>query len=250
MTEMETRSEPNLRFTYFFYDPYLSYEGVHSIDGRTFVPDYLDQQKHRLGNMLCANSSDYYRRKYEAGDGEVIFEYATESRVCFQSPWVTDQIEEWRIKNNRESRKKLKKLFQCYLGEQRGRTPPKEIKEIIRKDQTIFYEIVKLKKKSQKISLEKIIGMVANKFWPEDTELKKIEAVWLVYKKYKKVADQFKGSDTFKDEMDFIRYFKKTPFDVIWERSLTSVMGPLGLDFRCSRCQKKIVRKFERKSLD
>ncbi len=91
MAEMETRSEP-LRFTYFFYDPYLSYEGVHSIDGRTPVPNYLDQQRHRLGIILCTNSSGYYRQKYETGDEKMIFKYATESRVCFQSPWVTVAI--------------------------------------------------------------------------------------------------------------------------------------------------------------
>ena len=92
--------------------------------------------------------------------------------------------------------------------------------------------------------------MVSNKIWPEDAELKKEEGVWLVYKKYKKVADEFKDREIFKDEMDFIRYFKKTSFDVIWERSLANVIGPLGLDFRCSRCQQKIVRKCDRKSLD
>jgi hypothetical protein len=37
---METRSDSNLRFTYFFYDPYLYYEGVYSMDGRTLAPDY------------------------------------------------------------------------------------------------------------------------------------------------------------------------------------------------------------------
>lgn len=49
---METRSDSNLRFTYFFYDPYLFYEGVYSMDGMTLIPDFVDQQEHLLDVML------------------------------------------------------------------------------------------------------------------------------------------------------------------------------------------------------
>ena len=83
---METRSDSNLRFKYFFYDPYLYYEGVYSMDGRTLVPDFEDQQEHLLDVMLSLNNSRYFREKFEAGEEEAIFEYARESKVCLESP--------------------------------------------------------------------------------------------------------------------------------------------------------------------
>ena len=82
MAEMETRSDSNLKFTY----PYLFYEGVYSMDGRTLAPDYWDQQEDFLDKILALDPSDWLKKQFEAGDEEAIFGYAKESGVCFQSP--------------------------------------------------------------------------------------------------------------------------------------------------------------------
>ena len=105
---MKKETKSSLRFEYFYYDPYLFYEGVEPI-GREAVriPDFLEQQESLLERHLSINSSADYRAKFEQGNEEAIFEYAKESRVCFQSPWVSDQMEKWRIENSRESREKL-----------------------------------------------------------------------------------------------------------------------------------------------
>ncbi len=248
------------------------------MDGRTLIPDFEEQQKQFLDIMLSLNNSRYFREKFEAGEEEAIFEYAKESKVCLESPWVIDQIEEWRIKNTSESRIKLKKFFKCYLGEERGKTSWDDLKELIKKDQLIFHEILKYKKRFPQKPLrsnreqEGIFELVRKRI--EDFGLyHTTDTIELVYNKYKEVADTFIGRrkiyaskigastkrlvcrgrgsrGRFKDDMEFIEYFIKTSLDEIFQRSMDNVLAPFGLDFRCSRCEKRIVRKSERKSID
>ena len=257
---MKKKREPSLRFEYFYFDPNLFYDSTR--------PESSNRE-HLLEAQLGSNLSGYYRREFERGNEEAIFEYAKESRVCFQAPWVTDQIEKWRIENNPESIKKLKRLFRAYMGEERGKTPPHDLQKIIKRDQNIFREILKLKKRFPKEPMGERVSRVAAKLKPEDPNLKIEETIWLVYKKYKEVADTFTGKaknyaqiigsskkmylgrdpggGKFKDDMEFIEYFIKTPLDDIFQRSRAL---SLRLDFRCSRCQDRIVLKSERKSKD
>lgn len=257
---MKKKREPSLRFEYFYFDPNLFYDPARSESSN---------QEHLLEAQLGSNLSGYYRKEFEKGNQEAIFEYAKESRVCFQSPWVTDQIEKWRIENTPESRKKLKRLFRVYMGEERGKTPLRELQKVIKRDQKIFREILRLKKKFPREQMEDIIAKVAKKMKPKDPDLKIEETVWLVHKKYQEAADFFTGKtksyaqiigsprkkylgrDTgggkFKDDMEFIGYFIKTPLDDIFQGSRALSFS---LDYRCSRCQDRIVLKPERKSKD
>ncbi len=256
---MKKKRESSLRFEYFYSDPNLFYDPTR--------PEPSNQE-HLLEHQLGSNLSGWYRKEFKKGKEEAVFEYAKESRVCFQSPWVTDQIEKWRIENTLESRKKLKRLFREYLGEERGKTSWGDIKNLIKTDQRIFYEIEKLKGKSPRMPLSEIYDIVRKRI--EDFgEYYTVHTIGLVYKKYKKVADDFtgrgriyahvigsskkvfmgkgRGGGRFKDEMEFIKYFMGTSLDDILKRSRAL---SLNLDFRCSRCQDRIVLKSERKSKD
>jgi len=217
-----------MRFNYFYFDPELYFQS----------PE--EQRKKLLDVDLSFTEprSKHFRKKFEAGDEEAIFEFVKESVFCFQYPWVTDQIEKWSIEGGQENREKLKRLFKCYIGDSRGRTS--NLKEIVKRDQTIFCEIAKFKKKFPRKPLGEIVGMVASKLWPEDENLEKEETVWLVYKKYKRVSKHF-----FKyGEMELVDYIKSTTFDHILERANAL---SLSLDYRCSMCQGRIVLKSERK---
>lgn len=256
---MKKKREPSLRFEYFYFDPNLFYD---------FTRSESSNREHLLEHQLGSNLSGYYRKEFQKGKKEAIFEYAKESRVCLQSQWVTDQIEKWRIENTIESRKKLKRLFREYLGEERGKTSWGDLTNLIKTDQRIFYEIEKLKKKSPRIPLSDIYKIVRRRI--EDFgEYFAVDTIELVYKKYKKVADDFtgrgriyaqvigswkkvlmrkgRGGGRFKDEMEFIKYFMGTSLDDILKRSRALSFS---LDYRCSRCQDRIVLKSERKSED
>jgi hypothetical protein len=219
---MKKKREPSLRFEYFYFDPHLFYDPTRSESSN---------QEHFLETQLGSNLSGWYRKEFEKGNEEAIFEYAKESRVCFQAPWVTDQIEKWKIENSPESRKKLKRLFRVYMGKGRGRIPLHELQEVIKRDQKIFHEIIKLKKKFPQELMEGIVERVARRLKPKDPNLKIEETIWLVYKKYKEVADTFTGKakiyaqiigsskkvymgrdpggGKFKDDMEFIEYLSR-----------------------------------------
>lgn len=275
---MKNRSDSTLRFTYFYYDPFLFYSGVHTLDGKVIVPDYLEQQEELLDTMLAVNNSRYFRERFQAGDEEAIFEYAMGSRVCIESPWVVDQIEAWRIKDTPETRRKLKRFFRCYMGEGRGKASWDDLKRLIKKDQRIFLEILKLKRKSPHSPLRGnrhergIFELVREKMEGLGVYVTR-DTVELVYNRYVEVARKFTGGSAtispklgigrratskkredrhgrFKDPLEFIKYFMSTSLDEILSRSADNALYPLGLDFRCSRCQKRVVRKCERISMD
>jgi len=261
---MKKGVKSSLRFQYFYFDPNLFYDPhLHK----------SSNQKHLLETQLSLNRSDYYRKEFEKGNEGAIFEYAKESKVCFQSPWVTDQIEKWRVENTPEDRKKLKRVFKYFLGESRGTTSLDELKEIIQKDQIVFREVVRLKEKFPKVPLSRsrnskgIFNMVKELIGKYGIDYS-YETIEDIYKNYKEVSDLFtgrvkiyaikigshkkktiekrSGGGRFKDEMEFIEYFMGTPLDNIFQRSRSL---SLSLDYRCSRCQNKVVLKGERKLL-
>ena len=171
----------------------------------------------------------------------------------------------------------IKRLFSVYLGEQRGKSAFDELEEVIKKDQRIFYEILKLKKKFPKSPLFENMNEdgIFDKVRDGLEGLRiyyTVETIALIYKKYKEAADIFTGESKiyslkqasdgslkkkfvrrnigggkFKDELAFLKYFMKTPLEVILKRSQEL---SLSLDFRCSRCKKRVVLKSERKSDD
>lgn len=90
--------------------------------------------------------SDLFKKRYDGGDKEIIFYFVRRFRKAIHTKWVVDQIEEWRRLGNKESRKNLKRLFDEYRGETRGKPapPPKGLIETIERDQRIFKRVVKV----------------------------------------------------------------------------------------------------------
>jgi hypothetical protein len=231
-----------MRFDYFYYDPSLGYR---------YSKEELNENLKRREDLrlldihLGRSRSDYFRKKFEAGEEEAMFDYVKESSFSFQSPWVTDQIEEWRWEDTKESRSKLRRVFKAYIGDGRGRTEYGDLKDVIRKDQTIFREIVRLGEKFPRVPLfqsrkQTILDMVQDELEKQNIYCS-METIQLVYKEYKKVADvYFEG-----DPEGLISYLKSTSLDDILERSRAL---SLSLDYRCSYCQGKVVLKKDRKS--
>jgi hypothetical protein len=84
-----------------------------------------------------------YGKAHQDGDPEAIFTYIKADVWAFREWWVVQQIEDWRHENTAESRKKLHRLIRMYTDD-RGRDSLPETVRLIKRDQAIFKELIKL----------------------------------------------------------------------------------------------------------
>jgi hypothetical protein len=84
-----------------------------------------------------------YCKAHQAGDPEAIFAYVKADVWAFRPLWVDQQIEAWRREASPESRKKFNRLMRMYWDD-RGRDSLPETVRLIKRDQAIFKEIIKL----------------------------------------------------------------------------------------------------------
>jgi hypothetical protein len=84
-----------------------------------------------------------YHKAHQAGDTEAIFTYVKADVWAFRARWVVQQIEDWRHEATAESRKKLQRLMRMYTDD-RGRDSLPETVHLIKRDQAIFKEIIRL----------------------------------------------------------------------------------------------------------
>src|SRR5262249_28842726 len=109
---------------------------------------------------------------------------------AFRARWVVQQIEDWRHENTAESRKKLHRLMRMYTDD-RGRDSLPETVRLIKRDQAIFKEIIKLREEKRLPfrSSPRRVGCfetVANKFGLS------VDGVEEIYREYKRKADELR----------------------------------------------------------
>lgn len=139
-------------------------------------------------------SAKYYDAT-KAGDTEAIFTYVKEDVWAFRARWVVQQIEDWRHEDTAESRKKLHRLMRMYTDD-RGRDSLLETIRLIKRDQAIFKEIIRLHQEEHLPlrSLESTFGPSQSKVGCFETVAKKfflsVHGVAEIYKEYKRKADE------------------------------------------------------------
>ena len=132
-------------------------------------------------------SAKYYDA-HKAGDTEAIFTYVKADVWAFREGWLVQQIEDWRHEATAESRKKLRRLMSMYTDD-RGRDPLSETVRLIKRDQAIFKEIIKLHEEERlplKESKRSVtcFETVAKKFSLS------VDGVEEIYREYKRKADE------------------------------------------------------------
>jgi hypothetical protein len=131
-----------------------------------------------------------YGKAHQDGDPEAIFTYVKADVWAFRAPWVVQQIEDWRHENTAESRKKLHRLMRMYTDD-RGRDSLPETVRLIKRDQAIFKEIIKLREEERRPfrSSQRRVGCfetVANRFGLS------VDGVEEIYREYKRKDDELR----------------------------------------------------------
>lgn len=134
-----------------------------------------------------ADMTDTYRRAYEAGEEQAIYDYVKDNVWAFRASWVVTQIEAWRHDNTPDSRKKLHKLMRAYTDD-RGRDALAGIVRLIKRDQEIFQSIMVLHDKG--MSFEDCFAAVAHQ--PPDAI--SVNSAREIYRKYKAAINALMGN--------------------------------------------------------
>jgi hypothetical protein len=149
-------------------------------------PDLLHKMQtlDMIGTSAHQYLSDMYRRDYEAGTLQAIFEYAKADGWAFRSSWVVTQIEAWRFDNTPESRKKLHKLMRAYTDD-RGKDRLADTVEFIKQDQGVYKAIMIMRQHNT--SLEHCFAEVAPQYHLGTESVRK------VYRHYQQKIDELMG---------------------------------------------------------
>ena len=153
--------------------------------------DFISRSAH-------ADLSEYYQREYEAGDDDAIFEYVKEDVWAFRAPWVTEQLEKWRLEGTTISRKKCRDLMMSYTPAQ-GKTSHEEMLYIVQRDQEIFKAVLKLSRMGVPLSSLKKDGgcyeRVAKEFNLSFESVKEIDANYKFVIEANTHGPEWKGKD-------------------------------------------------------
>jgi hypothetical protein len=180
------------RFNYWDY-PSINPLLLHCLDGTPeLVVDY-DAGAHR-------DLSAQFQGAYAAGDLQAIFVYVRADVWAFRSPWVVQQIEQWRQENTDASRALLHKLMTSYAGEGSGKRRLSTIHASIKKDQEIFKEVIRLNQLQKPPKPLRSNDNETGCFEAvAESCFSNVDDVERIYKHYKRKIDNLMGRLTGKD---------------------------------------------------
>lgn len=76
-----------------------------------------DSPRHRVPRSWLEQFEESYRKDYEAGDLDAIFEFARDNREVFRSQWAVGILTDWRLAGTPEAKRCCDRFMRAYWSE-------------------------------------------------------------------------------------------------------------------------------------